>query len=403
MPDDDGQVTYDVAVVGGGIVGLATARALLRERPGSRVVVLEKADEVGTGQTGHNSGVIHAGLYYAPGSLKARLCRAGERATKEFCAEHGIEVREIGKLVVATDHAEKARLATLAANARENGIEVREVGAAELREMEPHVTGVAALHSPRSAVVDFGEVARALADEVSELGGEVRVRSEVAWISETETGVDVSLEHGEALRARRLVACAGLQADRVAAKAHVATDVKIVPFKGEYYTLPGHRAGLVSRLIYPVPGEGLPFLGVHITPTVDGRILLGPNAVLALSREKTGRFGFDADDARDAVSFGGLWKMGQKHWRSGVKELWNSFVPDGYLAEVSKYCPDLNSTDLVGYRAGVRAQAVRPDGSLVEDFEIASTPRQVHVLNAPSPAATAAIPIGEEIVTRVWG
>jgi L-2-hydroxyglutarate oxidase len=392
-----------VVVVGGGIVGLATARARLRARPGASVMVLEKADEVATGQTGHNSGVVHAGLYYAPGSLKARLCRAGERATKEFCAEAGIEVKEIGKLVVATDAEEAARLEALGANARENGIEVEDVTAARLTELEPNVTGVAALHSPRTAVVDYAAVARALADDVRARDGEVRTGARVTWIGESSGGVDVMIDGAEAVRGRRLVACAGLQADRVADIAGVETKVRIVPFKGEYYTLPGHRSGLVTRMIYPVPGEGLPFLGVHITPTVDGRILLGPNAVLAGAREKYSRFGVDATDLRDSLGFGGLWRMGQKHWRSGLREMVNSLVPDGYLKEVAKYCPSLTTTDLVGYRAGVRAQAVRPDGSLVDDFEIVSTERQVHVINAPSPAATAAIPIGEEIVGRVWG
>ena len=409
---------HDDVVIGAGIVGLATALTLLRRRPGSDVIVLDKAHTVATAQTGHNSGVLHAGLYYAPGSLKARLCRAGERATKDFCEEHAVPYRTVGKLVVATDDAEEARLAALAGRARTNGIDIRDVPAAELRELEPHVRGRAAILSPATGIVDYRVVARAMRDEIARLGGRVRTGVEVTGIAERATGpgagVLVRLRPTgqptgpgagdvEVLRTRRLVACAGLQADRVARMAGIDAGLRIVPFRGEYHALPAHRAGLVRHLIYPVPDPALPFLGVHLSPMIDGSITVGPNAVLGLAREGYPRLAVDVRDLADTLTFPGFWRFAPRQVRTAAAEYRSSLSRHAYLRLVQRYCPDLTPEDLRPHPAGIRAQALAVDGSLVEDFRVERTARQLHVLNAPSPAATSALPIAGMIVDAVDG
>lgn len=391
---------YRFGVVGAGIVGLATAHHLLTERPDASVVVLEGADDVAAHQTGHNSGVIHSGIYYEPGSLKATLCKAGERATKEFCTEHGISYDECGKLIVATDAAEVTRLAALKERAEVNGIAHRELGRDELVALEPNVTGLRALHLPATGIVDYRLVARTLADLIAAAGGEVRTGARVVGIVEGASGVTVSTD-AASLRCDRLVVCAGLQADRLAALAGVATDVQIVPFRGEYYRLPSSRAGFVRRLIYPVPDPELPFLGVHLSPTIDGDITVGPNAVLGLAREGYPKFSFDVRDAARLATFPGMWRVAGANVRTGAREIRNSLSKKSYLRECRKYTPGLTAADLLPREAGIRAQAVRRDGTLVHDFVIERTDRMVHVLNAPSPAATAALPIGRRIAELV--
>ncbi len=392
----------EFVVIGGGIVGLSTALNLLQRRPGASVVVLEKEPELAAHQTGHNSGVIHAGIYYAPGSLKARLCRAGEKATKEFCQAHGIPFQTIGKLVVATSDLEVRRLHDLRERAGENGIDVEPVSGARLREMEPYVRGLEALFVRSTGIVDYRKVCRAMAEEVRLAGGEVRTGIAVTGIREDDEGVQVLTEHG-VLTARHLVACAGLQADRVARMGGLDTDFRIVPFRGEYYELPASRAGLVKHLIYPVPDPDLPFLGVHLSPTVDGRITVGPNAVLGLSREGYRKTRVSVRDVADYARFPGMWKVARANVRTGAVEMKNSLSRRGYLNECRRYCPDLTLDDLQPHEAGIRAQAVMRDGTLVHDFLLRESPRQLHVANAPSPAATSALPIGEMIAERVVG
>jgi len=392
----------DLVVIGAGIVGLATAREVLRRRPGAAVLVLEKADDIASAQTGHNSGVIHAGLYYAPGSLKARLCRAGQRATKEFCDEHAIPYKTIGKLVVATDEVEVDRMERLAVRGAENGIELERIDGGRLAEMEPNVRGQAALLSPATGVVDFREVARAMARDIEELGGRVITRSQVRSIREIagpSGEVVVGSDTGE-YRTRKLVACAGLQADRIAAMGGLPVDFQVVPFRGEYYQLPHDRSDVVQRLIYPVPDPGLPFLGVHLSPTIDGRITVGPNAVLGFSRERHPRGSVTARDVAEYLTFPGMWRFARSNIRTGVDEMRSSLFPRGYLELVRKYCPGLRLEDLRPYPAGIRAQAIMRDGTSVEDFLLRSTERQLHVCNAPSPAATSAIPIAGLIADR---
>ncbi|MFD2797220.1 L-2-hydroxyglutarate oxidase [Promicromonospora vindobonensis] len=392
----------DLVVIGAGIVGLATAREVLRRRPGAGVLVLEKADDIASAQTGHNSGVIHAGLYYAPGSLKARLCRAGQRATKEFCDEHAIPYKTIGKLVVATDEVEVDRMERLAVRGAENGIELERIDGGRLAEMEPNVRGQAALLSPATGVVDFREVARAMARDVAELGGRVITRSQVRSIREVagpSGEVVVGSDTGE-YRTRKLVACAGLQADRIAAMGGLAVDFQVIPFRGEYYQLPHDRSDVVQRLIYPVPDPGLPFLGVHLSPTIDGRITVGPNAVLGFSRERHPRGSVTARDVAEYLTFPGMWRFAKSNIRTGVDEMRSSLFPQGYLELVRKYCPELRLEDLRPYPAGIRAQAIMRDGTSVEDFLLRSTERQLHVCNAPSPAATSAIPIAGLIADK---
>jgi L-2-hydroxyglutarate oxidase len=370
------------------------------------VVVLEKADDIATAQTGHNSGVIHAGIYYAPGSLKARLCRVGERATKDFCDANGIRYKTVGKLVVATGDLELERMARLRDRAAQNGHKLEQVDAGRLRELEPHVRGTGGLLSPTTGIVDFREVARAMANEIVALGGRVVTRCQVRGITEhrSSQGGEVAVESdGGDFHARRLIACGGLQADRLAAMGGLDVDFRIVPFRGEYFQLPASRAGLVERLIYPVPDPGLPFLGVHLSPTIDGRITVGPNAVLGLAREGYPKGSFRLGDLAAFAAFPGFWRFARANLRAGLGEMRDSAFRSGYLRAVRKYCPELMLDDLRPYPAGIRAQAITRDGKAVDDFLFRETERQLHVCNAPSPAATSAIPIGQMIATRVLG
>ena len=392
--------SYDIAVIGGGIVALATAVALLERFPGCGLVVLEKEAGVGRHQTSHNSGVIHAGIYYAPGSLKARLCRDGAEATKAFCTEHGIPFELCGKLLVATTPVELERMVDLQDRAGINGIGCERLSGAELVEREPNVMGLGALFVPSTGIVDYRLVCEALRHQVVVLGGEVQLGAEADRLHETGDAVEVGAGD-RSWTARQVVACAGLQADRVAQLAGLDPEFRIVPFRGEYYRLPDSRNGIVRSLIYPIPDPALPFLGIHLTRMIDGFVTVGPNAVLGLAREGYAKSAVNRRDVVDMVRFPGFWRVIGANLRSGVVEMRNSLWKRGYLKECRKYCPSLTLDDLLPYQAGIRAQAVHRDGSLEHDFLFAETERMVHVCNAPSPAATSALPIGRMIADRV--
>jgi L-2-hydroxyglutarate oxidase LhgO len=390
----------DVVVIGGGIVGLATALAILARKPGSSLVVLEKEDALAAHQTGRNSGVIHAGLYYKPGSLKATLCARGRTMLERFCDEHGVPRDRCGKVVVATNADEIPRLEELERRGRANGLAgIRRIGPEELREREPHAAGVAALFVPETGIVDFREVARAYAAELGRRGGEVRTGVRATAIARRDDRVVVESTAGE-VEARVLVACAGLTSDRVARMAGLDVDVAIIPFRGEYWMLAPERAHLVKNLIYPVPDPTFPFLGVHFTRRIGGGIEAGPNAVLAFAREGYRRTSFDARDVWDEARWPGLWKMARRHWRAALAEQARSLSRRRFARACATLVPEVTAADLAQGGAGVRAQAVGRDGALVDDFAFAEGPRMVHVLNAPSPAATASLAIGEEIAVR---
>jgi L-2-hydroxyglutarate oxidase len=391
---------FDFVVIGGGIVGLSTARALLERHPGARLVVLEKEEGLARHQTGHNSGVIHSGIYYKPGSYKARFCREGARALVEFCRERGIEYEICGKVIVATETDELPLLDNLYERGLENGLEVEKIGPEELGEIEPHATGLAAIKVPSTGIVDFTEVAEAFAALVEEKGGELRAGTEVENVSETGRAVVVRTNRG-AFRARTLVNCAGLHSDRVARLCGVETGARIVPFRGEYYELRPERRYLVKNLIYPVPNPNFPFLGVHFTRSIEGMVEAGPNAVLGLAREGYKKTDFDLGDFVEVLTYPALWRLARKNWRTGVGEIHRSFSKRAFVRGLKRLVPEVEEEDVVPISAGVRAQAIREDGALVDDFLIAEGRNSVHVLNAPSPAATASIPIGEEIARRI--
>lgn len=392
--------TVDYLVIGGGIVGLATAWAILQRQPGAFVTVLEKEREVAAHQTGHNSGVIHAGIYYAPGSLKAQLCRSGSAATKAFAREHGIPFEECGKLLVATTPLELQRMQALITRATENGIDAEVINQAELQRREPHVAGLGALFLHETGIIDYRRVCTAIAELISKAGGRIELGVEVRSIDETAEHVRVRSRDRE-WTAAHLVACAGLQADRVARMSGITPDFQIMPFRGEYYELPPERSGLVKRLIYPIPDPDLPFLGVHLSPTIHGTLTVGPNAVLGMAREKYPKLSVSVRDTATMLAFPGLPRVAAANVRTGIRELKNSWFKRGYLKECQKYCPELTLDDLRPHEAGIRAQAVMNDGSFVHDFLLRDTERTLHVVNAPSPAATSAFPIGELIADRV--
>ncbi|MGW1609462.1 L-2-hydroxyglutarate oxidase [Streptomyces sp. NPDC002285] len=386
----------DVLVVGGGIVGLATAFAITRAAPGTRVTVLEKEPGPARHQTGRNSGVIHSGIYYRPGSLKARYAVRGAAEMVKFCAEYGVAHAVTGKLIVATERAELPRLHALVQRGRENGIPVRELGVAQIAEYEPQVRGLAAIHVGTTGVCDFVGVARQLAEAS---GAEIRYGAEVERVDRrADLGVAVRTTRGDVVRGRVLVNCAGLYCDEVARMTGDEPGVQIVPFRGEYYSLA--RPELVRGLVYPVPDPAFPFLGVHLTRGIDGDVHIGPNAVPALAREGYGWGVVRPREVGATVAWPGVWRMARQHWRYGAGELRRSVSRGAFTEAVRRLLPAVTAEDLVPAPAGVRAQAVLRDGALVDDFLIREGARAVHVLNAPSPAATASLPIGREVARR---
>lgn len=393
-------MTFDYCVIGGGIVGLATAMRLLETYPGSSLILLEKEEVLGKHQTGHNSGVIHAGIYYPPGSLKAELCRRGADATKAFCQENGIRFDVCGKLLVATSALEMQRMEALYERSKRNTIEVHRVSDGELKEREPNIRGLGALFVPSTGIVSYADVCGAMGHRIKALGGEIRLSTRVTGIREAAGCVDIT-SAGKNWQVKKLVVCGGLQSDRLAVLAGLSIEHRIIPFRGEYYRLPAARNGIVRHLIYPVPDPALPFLGVHLTRMIDGSVTVGPNAVIGFAREGYPRLSFNVSDLADYALFPGFWKTVFANRGSALKELRNSFWKPGYLEECRKYCPSLDLADLLPHEAGIRAQAVRKDGALIHDFLFAQTDRMLHVCNAPSPAATSAIPIAEMIVGRL--
>ena len=386
----------DVAIIGGGIVGLATALRLLEARPQLRLAVLEKEAALATHQSGHNSGVVHAGLYYTPGSLKATLCREGKGALEAYAATHDIPIRYPGKLVIALTEDELPGLTAIQAKATANGVDgLEEIGPERIHELEPKAAGIRALWSPRTGIVDFRAVALAYAADLRALGVEIHTGREVTGIETRVDGVVLETPAGE-LQADHVIACAGLHADRVAAMTgETGRDVpRIVPFRGDYYTLRPEARALVTRLIYPVPDPRFPFLGVHFTPRHDGAVWAGPNAVLALAREGYKRTDVDLRDLAGALTYRGFQRVARRFWRMGAAEMWRDLSKGAYVREMQRYLPDIRSEHVRFGPSGVRAQAVAYDGTLVDDFSLGGSGRLLHVRNAPSPAATSSLAIG---------
>lgn len=395
--------TPRLAVIGGGIIGLAVARQFLQDYPGAEVDVLEKEAWIAGHQSGRNSGVVHAGIYYAPGSAKSVLCRRGVGLLKEFCAEHRLDYEECGKLVVARHLDEMARLDRLAERATAAGVPgLVRLGPEGMKDREPHVRGVAALYSPSTAIVDFAAVARAMASDVVSGGGAVRCRARVTAMSQRADGVEIVTTDG-ARRYDRVVISAGLQSDRLARMAGGSADPGVVPFRGEYYELRPEARGLVKGLVYPVPDPRYPFLGVHFTRRVDGRVDVGPNAVLALAREGYSWGQVDLTEMAQLLAWPGFWRMAGHHWRTGIAEVLGSASKRVYARRAGGYIPELVADDLVPRPAGVRAQAVNRRGVLVDDFVIETLGPVVAVRNAPSPAATSSLAIAERICHQHLG
>ena len=390
-------IKYDVAVIGGGIIGLATAMTLARKHPDRRFVVLEKEDEIALHQTGHNSGVIHAGIYYAPGSQKAGFCYTGNLELRKYCDERGIDYEMCGKVIVATDETEAPRLHDLFQRGKANGVERLElIGRERLREIEPHAAGVEAIWSPETGIVDYRRVCRAYATDFGEIGGELRLNTRVEHVARRGNTINIDTDK-DSIAARGVINCAGLQADMIARDMGERVGLRIVPFRGEYFSLRPEKERLVNGLIYPVPDPKLPFLGVHFTKRVDGSVEAGPNAVLSLAREGYGKTSFRVDEALDIATHPGFWRMSMNHWMSGMKEQYRSLFKSSFVSSLQKLVPEVQPEDVWRPSAGVRAQAIDDNGGLLQDFRIVRGDRAVHVLNAPSPAATSSLPISRHI------
>ncbi|GGK70827.1 L-2-hydroxyglutarate oxidase [Amphritea balenae] len=397
-------MTYDYIIIGGGIVGMSTGWQLKHRFPDASILLLEKESVYSKHQTGHNSGVIHAGVYYAPGSLKAQFCKAGVAATMKFCDENNVPYDQCGKLLVATNALEVERMQALYERCETNGIDVELLDAAQLKAREPNIVGEGAILVKETAIVNYQQVTTKMAERFVEMGGDARLNHKVVGLTETADEVKVEAVHnGENLsfKGKFLITCSGLMADRTTKMLGIDTDFQIIPFRGEYYKLPEKYNQIVNHLIYPIPDPDLPFLGVHLTRMIDGSVTVGPNAVQGWKREGYGKINISPRDIWDMVTFSGFWKVLKTHIKTGIVETKNSLWKPGYLKLVQKYCPQLKVQDLQHYPAGIRAQAVMKDGSLVHDFLFAESSRSLHVCNAPSPAATSAIPIGEYICEKV--
>ncbi len=392
---------FDFAIIGGGIVGLSTAWQLQGRHREASLVLLEKEPAVARHQSGRNSGVIHSGVYYAPGSLKARFCKAGVDATIRFCRTHGVAYEQCGKLIVATNALEERRLRALEERARSNRLEARMLGPDDLEEAEPNVTGRLALLLKTPGIVDYGAICRKMATRFEHRGGELRLGAEVVAIEDRSGCVRLSLGHGETVECRFVIACAGLMADRLARMQGLDVDFRILPYRGEYYRLAAEKNDIVRHLIYPVPDPALPFLGVHLTRTIAGGITLGPNALQGFKREGYGRFNLNLRDTWEQLTYAGFWRVTLRHFSAGLAEIRNALWKSGYVRQVQKYCPQITVRDLRPHPAGVRAMAVTRDGTLVDDFLFAESPHSLHVCNAPSPAATSAIPIGQYLCDKI--
>jgi L-2-hydroxyglutarate oxidase LhgO len=388
-------------VVGGGIVGLAVARELLLRRPGSDVVVFEKEARPGTHQTGHNSGVVHAGIYYKPGSLKARLCTVGRALIREYCQEHGLPFQECGKLVLAIDPVELSRFEALERTARENGVPgLTRVDGRGITDLEPHAAGLVALHSPRTAITDYVAITGRIARDVEASGGRVLLSRAVTGVNETNGGIDVVCGE-ERHRVSRLVVCGGLESDRLGELVGGPPAPRIVPFRGEYMAVTPAKQGFVRGMVYPVPDPRYPFLGVHFTRRVDGSLEVGPNAFLALSRRSYGRLSANPRDVSSTLAWPGFWRFAGRHWRTGMTELRGVVSVRAYMRGAQRYVPDIGADDVVRGGMGLRAQALERDGSLVDDFVIHQRGRVTSVRNAPSPAATSSLAIASYVVDRM--
>lgn len=391
---------YDFAVVGGGIVGLSTGMALYQRFPNAKVVIIEKESAVAEHQTGHNSGVIHSGIYYKPGSFKARFARQGSKSMTEFCQTHGIDHDICGKVIVATKQEELPLLENLYQRGLQNELAIRKIGVDELKEIEPHVNGLGAIRVPQAGIVNYRQVSEKFAEIIQNHGGEIHLNTKVEKMHEESDRVIIETNRGT-LRASVVINCAGLHSDRVAKAAGYKTDMKILPFRGEYYKLVPEKRYLVKHLIYPVPNPKFPFLGVHFTRMISGEVDAGPNAVLSFKREGYKKTDFSAKDLMESLSFPGLWKMAGKFAKEGLDEYIRSFSKKQFTKSLQELIPEIQEDDLISAPAGVRAQALKSDGNMVDDFHIIMGKRTIHVCNAPSPAATASIEIGKEVVNRI--
>ena len=391
---------HDFVVIGGGIVGLATGMRLLERFPGKSVLLLEKEQGICAHQSGRNSGVIHSGIYYRPGSLKAQLCRRGNASIVDFCRKNDIRYKICGKLIVATSANELPQLEKLFQRGIENGIQPEKIGPEKLKEIEPHAGGLAAIWVPGTGIVNFAEIAQKYADKIQEGVGELRFNARVERIS-SKNGVHVVQTTAGDFEARFIINCAGLYSDHVARMDGADPSAKIIPFRGEYYELKPDKRDLVKGLIYPVPNPEFPFLGVHCTRMIDGAVHLGPNAVLAFRREGYSRTDFDGGELLEILGYAGFWKLAWRHMGEGVKEVVRSFSRAAFVRSLQRLVPAIHKEDIVSCAAGVRAQAVSPDGQMIDDFLIARSSSAIHVCNAPSPAATASLEIASHVVAMV--
>jgi len=391
---------YDFILVGGGIVGVSTALQLKQRHPGAEILLIEKEASLALHQTGRNSGVVHAGVYYQPGSLKAEFCKQGAAYTAEFCQEHGLPFERCGKLLVATDEVEYERMHALELRCHENGIVVHRLSAKDLEKREPTINGVGALFVPATGITDYQKITAEMARQFQVLGGKFKMGTAVRGIREEKKGVRI-LVGPETFRGGWVITCGGLLADRLVRMMGIDTDFQIIPFRGEYYRLSSRHNRIVNHLIYPIPDPDLPFLGVHLTRMIDGSVTIGPNAVMGWKREGYGRINVSVRDVFDMIRFPGFWKVAREHLGSGLGEMKDSFYTPGYLKRVRKYCSHIRLADLSPYPTGIRAQAVTAAGDLVHDFLFVESERSLHVCNAPSPAATSAMPIGGFICDRL--